>query len=87
MTPTENQQCGSPATAEQFVKGVMVGFMCDPPVKAKYVSLDINAKGKLDITEVTVEEENADKCLPEGENRNISNLYKYFNEYFTERLI
>ncbi|XP_033646191.1 mucin-2-like [Asterias rubens] len=66
LTPTENQQCGSPATAEQFVKGVMVGFMCDPPVKAKYVSLDINAKGKLDITEVTVEEENADKCLPEG---------------------
>ncbi|XP_071809832.1 uncharacterized protein [Asterias amurensis] len=66
LTHTENQQCGSPATAEQFAEGVMVGFMCDPPVKAKYVSLDINARGKLDIAEVTVEEENADKCLPQG---------------------
>ena len=60
LTHTKNQPCGSPATAEQSVEGVMVGFMCDPPVKAKYVSLDINARGKLDIAEVTVEEYSAD---------------------------
>ncbi|XP_033646190.1 uncharacterized protein LOC117305429 [Asterias rubens] len=60
LTHTKNQPCGSPATEEQSVEGVMVGFMCDPPVKAKYVSLDINARGKLDIAEVTVEEYSAD---------------------------
>ncbi|XP_071809831.1 uncharacterized protein [Asterias amurensis] len=60
LTHTKNQQCGSPATAEQSVEGVMVGFKCDPPAKARYVSLDINDRGKLDIAEVTVEEYSAD---------------------------
>ena len=60
---TENQQCGSPATAAQSVEGAVIEFLCDPPVMAKYVSLDIDlsrpgvtAEAVLQIAEVAVEE-------------------------------
>ncbi|XP_071791691.1 fucolectin-5-like, partial [Asterias amurensis] len=38
----ENQQCGSPATASQSSAGASITFLCDPPVSARYVTLDID---------------------------------------------
>ena len=41
-TPTENQQCGLPATEAQSVQGTVTAFLCDPPRTAKFVSFDID---------------------------------------------
>ncbi|XP_071803636.1 uncharacterized protein [Asterias amurensis] len=37
-----NQQCGLPATASQSYSGAVFTFVCDPPMIARYVTLDID---------------------------------------------
>ena len=52
-----NAQCGNPVTAEQAQPlGGIIEFNCDPPLLARYVSVDIPTKSFLQICEVTVKE-------------------------------
>ena len=56
---TNNKICGSPVTAEQAKPfGGVIEFGCDPPVMARYVSVDIPTSKleKLSICEVMVKE-------------------------------
>ncbi len=58
-TVTNNRQCGSSVTAEQAaVPGATIEFLCDPPLRARYVSVDIQSEeGQyLQLCEVTVEQ-------------------------------
>ena len=65
----ENQQCGSPTTKKQSKKGAVIEFLCDPPVLAKYLSLDIHSSSPdvqhpvLQIAEVTVKEYKSEECV------------------------
>ena len=66
---TQNQQCGSIVTADQVYDGAMISFVCDPPLRARYVSLemDLMDDSVLSIAEVTVEEHSTPQCpLPAG---------------------
>ena len=64
----ENQMCGLPATAAQSYDGAVNALLCDPPVMAKYVSLDIDPSSPgvteaiLQIAELTVEEYTSGEC-------------------------
>ncbi|XP_071785213.1 uncharacterized protein [Asterias amurensis] len=56
---TNNQQCGSSVTSEQAaVPGATIEFVCDPPLRARYVSVDLQSEeGEyLQLCEVTVEQ-------------------------------
>ena len=65
----ENQQCGSPTTNKQSKRGSVIEFLCDPPVLAKYLSLDMNSTSPdvenpmLQIAEVTVKEYKSEECV------------------------
>ncbi|XP_038069419.1 tenascin-like [Patiria miniata] len=64
---TENTVCGSPVTAEQATPGAWLRFTCDPPVRARYLSVDIDLRGSgrlqfLAVCEVKVEESQAMEC-------------------------
>ncbi|XP_071785302.1 uncharacterized protein [Asterias amurensis] len=66
---THNQQCGSIVTAEQVYDGAMIYFVCDPPLKARYVTLEMDLMdgSVLSIAEVTIEEHSTPQCpLPAG---------------------
>ncbi|XP_038053132.1 uncharacterized protein LOC119725683 [Patiria miniata] len=52
--PTDNNMCGSPVTGGQSVKNDWVEFTCDPPVLARYVSVDIPGMASLKVCEVVV---------------------------------
>ena len=66
----ENQQCGLPATEAQSQQGAVTEFLCDQPVLARYVSLDINSSSPgvieaiLQIAELTVDEYTSKECVP-----------------------
>ncbi|XP_022097142.1 tenascin-like [Acanthaster planci] len=69
LSPTisENTLCGSPVSAEQATPGAWLRFTCDPPVQARYVSVDIDLEGTgrtqfLTVCEVKVEESTAWDC-------------------------
>ncbi|XP_033633077.1 uncharacterized protein LOC117294678 [Asterias rubens] len=56
---TQNEQCGSTVTAEQSaVTSGTIEFVCDPPLRARYISVDVQSKGgqHLQLCEVTVEQ-------------------------------
>ena len=65
---TENQKCGSHVTDNQAYAGAVIEFFCDPPVLAKYVSVDIDPSSSVDanpvlqIAEVMVEEYTSEEC-------------------------
>ena len=65
----KNEQCGSPITNKQSEKGDVIEFLCDPPVLAKYLSLDMNSTSlnvenpMLQIAEVTVKEYKSEECV------------------------
>ena len=56
-----NQRCGYPATAMQSLPGAMIAFTCEPPVLARYISVDVDPSRQdvtdavLQIAEVAVE--------------------------------
>ncbi|XP_071785288.1 fucolectin-3-like [Asterias amurensis] len=64
----QNQQCGLPATESQSTDGAVVEFLCEPPVIARYVSLDIDPSRPdvtlaiLQIAEVNVQEYTSQEC-------------------------
>ena len=64
----DNQQCGSNVTDEQSFNGSMVDFVCDPPLFAKYVSLELPPSSPdaadriLDIAEIYVKEYKSEDC-------------------------
>ena len=88
----ENQQCGSPTTNAQSKMGAVIEFLCDPPVLAKYVSLDIDPSSPgvnnpmLQIAEVTVKEYKSEECVTSKKitlssnciNHNNSNMFYRF---------
>ncbi|XP_071806500.1 uncharacterized protein [Asterias amurensis] len=57
-----NQQCGKPATSAQSYPGAINVFLCDPPVMARWVSIDIDpsypgsAEAILQLAEVSLVE-------------------------------
>ncbi|XP_071785340.1 uncharacterized protein [Asterias amurensis] len=66
---SENQPCGLPATEAQSKPGAVIVFVCDPPVVARYVSIDIDVTYPsvrddylLQIAEVKVEEATNKEC-------------------------
>ncbi|XP_022096525.1 uncharacterized protein LOC110982445 [Acanthaster planci] len=60
---TLNPTCGSPVTAEQAApRGGLIEIHCDPPLRARYVSVDIPVVTILNFCEVTVKEIPFDKC-------------------------
>ena len=64
---TNNDICGEPVTAEQAApRGGIIEFKCDPPVRARYVFVDIPiAKlAILQLCEVTVKEFPLEVCSP-----------------------
>ena len=59
----DNQQCGSKVTEEQSFNGAMVDFVCDPPLFAKYVSLELPPSSRfLEIAEISVKEYKSEAC-------------------------
>ena len=64
----QNQQCGLPATESQSTDGAVVEFLCEPPVIARYISLDIDPSTPdvtvaiLQIAEVNVQEYTSQEC-------------------------
>ncbi|XP_038071166.1 uncharacterized protein LOC119740040 [Patiria miniata] len=69
---TENQPCGSPATANQSVDGAVNDFLCAPPQLARYVSVDIDTslpgvtEAILALAEVTLLEYPYLECAIDG---------------------
>ena len=65
---TDNQKCGSQVTDNQTYAGAVIAFLCDPPLLAKYVRLDIDPSNSSDailvlqIAEVMVEEYTSKEC-------------------------
>ena len=53
-TPTANTQCGSNVTLYQALINDWIEFTCDPPVVARYVSIDIPRLTSLILCEVKV---------------------------------
>ena len=53
-TPTDNIMCGNPVTADQATSRDWIEFTCDPPVQARYVSVDIPRYAQLYLCEVQV---------------------------------
>ncbi|XP_071785299.1 uncharacterized protein [Asterias amurensis] len=56
---TNNRQCGSSVTSEQAaVPGATIEFVCDPPLRARFVSVDLQSRDGeyLQLCEVTVEQ-------------------------------
>ncbi|XP_071784726.1 uncharacterized protein [Asterias amurensis] len=57
---TNNRQCGSSVTSEQAaVPGATIEFVCDPPLRARFVSVDLQSREEgefLQLCEVTVEQ-------------------------------
>ncbi|XP_022097856.1 uncharacterized protein LOC110983161 isoform X2 [Acanthaster planci] len=51
---TNNIMCGTPLTSEQSTINDWIKFTCDPPVLARYVSVDIPGPASLKLCEVTV---------------------------------
>ncbi|XP_033633075.1 fucolectin-like [Asterias rubens] len=64
---TNNTICGEPVTAEQAApRGGIIEFKCDPPVRARYVFVDIprDTPAKLHLCEVMVKEFPLEICSP-----------------------
>ncbi|XP_038046791.1 fucolectin-like, partial [Patiria miniata] len=60
---TNNPTCGSPVTAEQAAPpGGLIEMACEPPLRARYVSVDIPVVTILNFCEVTVKELPLSKC-------------------------
>ncbi len=58
-----NPQCGSAVTADQAQPlGGTIHFICDSPLRARYISVDIPTGGYLQLCEVTVSELPLDRC-------------------------
>ncbi|XP_022095017.1 uncharacterized protein LOC110981618 [Acanthaster planci] len=51
---TNNIMCGTPVTSDQSVINDWIEFACDPPVLARYVSVDIPGTTIFKLCEVTV---------------------------------
>ncbi|XP_071809811.1 uncharacterized protein [Asterias amurensis] len=57
---TVNQRCGEPATSSQSQSGATIPFLCDPPVIARWISLDVDpswpgvTEAVLQLAEVSV---------------------------------
>ncbi|XP_038059850.1 uncharacterized protein LOC119730865 isoform X5 [Patiria miniata] len=61
---TINPTCGSPVTAAQAQpRGGTIEFDCSPALRARYVSVNVQGTGTLQLCEVTVEEFPFDKCV------------------------
>ena len=64
----DNQQCGSNITKEQSFNGAVIDFVCDPPLFAKYVSLELPPSSPdvadriLEIAEISVKEYKSKDC-------------------------
>ena len=64
----DNQQCGSKVTEEQSFNGAVIDFVCDPPLFAKYVSLELPPSSPdvadriLEIAEISVKEYKSEAC-------------------------
>ena len=64
---TNNTICGEPVTAEQAApRGGIIEFKCDPPVRARYVFVDIpiDTPAILSLCEVMVKEVSLEICSP-----------------------
>ena len=53
-TPTDNIMCGNPVTTDQALSKDWIAFTCDPPVQARFVSVDIPGSAILTLCEVQV---------------------------------
>ena len=74
-----NAQCGSQVTAAQAsTRGGTIEFVCDSPLRARYVSVDIPATSPLQLCEVTVEEIPLKQC-PRPGNTSIDYGKYFFN--------